>query len=159
MNFIADENKTNVFGGIITVALGGLASKFGALAVPAGLLFCFMILDYITGISAAKRRGEKTESRKSINGITKKMHMAVLVLVGAGFDILIDNVGGQFGFERKMPFLLATVVCVWLVINEGISIIENADPEGHKVPWLLPFVKWLKKKVNDSVPRAEDKDE
>lgn len=150
-----DENKMNATGGIVTLILGFIISKLGALAIPIGLLFALMPVDYITGILAAKKRGEIVSSRRGIEGIYKKLVMATLVFVGAGFDLLLKYVGGQFGFENVLPFACASIICVWLVSNEFISIFENAAVLGVKIPGILKAVKGIRKKVENILPSEE----
>lgn len=74
----------------ITAAVSALMSWLGILAVPVFLLVGCNVLDYITGLLAAKYRTEEISSYKGIRGITKKVCMWLLVLIGAWIDILIQ---------------------------------------------------------------------
>ena len=87
-----------------------------------------------------------------IRGIIKKVCMWLLVLVGAWIDILLDYAAECAGINVGLPFIAATVVAVWLVVNEIISILENMLDIGVKMPpFLLPIVKYIKKQVEEKV--------
>ena len=54
---------------------------------------------------------------------------------------------------------MATVVAVWLVANEIISILENMLDIGVTMPpFLMPIVKYIKKQVENkaNLPEAEE---
>lgn len=137
---------------LVTTILSALMGWLGILAVPVFLLVGFNIIDYITGIWAAGYRTENVNSYKGIRGIIKKVCMWLLVLVGAWIDILLDYAAECAGINVGLPFIAATVVAVWLVVNEIISILENMLDIGVKMPpFLLPIVKYIKKQVEEKV--------
>jgi len=106
--------------------------------------------DYVTGLLAAPYRKEEVKSYKSIRGITKKVCMWLLVVVGSAVDWLIRYAMQFTTFDIKVPFIVATAVAIWLVVNEIISILENMIDIGVKIPpFLLPIVKYIKKQVED----------
>lgn len=137
-----------------------LMSMLGILAVPVFLLVGCNIVDYITGLCAARYRQDKEiSSYKSIRGITKKVCMWLLVLIGSFVDILIQYAIDCTGTEITIPFVVATVVAVWLVANEIISILENMLDIGVTMPpFLMPIVKYIKKQVENkaNLPEAEE---
>lgn len=131
-------------------ALGALFSCLGILAIPVLLLVGMNVLDYITGLTASKYRDEKVTSYKSIRGIYKKVFMWVLIVIGWSMDILINYAVQYMGLGIKIPFVVATVVAVWLVCNEIISILENLIDIGVKIPpFLMPIAKLIKGQVED----------
>ena len=67
-----------VFITVFTAIHGAL----GTLAIPFYILVGVNIIDYFTGIYAAKCRGEKVSSNVGFHGIAKKVCMWLLVLVG-----------------------------------------------------------------------------
>ena len=78
--------------------------------------------------------------------------MWLLVVIGAWIDILINYAIHTAGIELTIPFIVATVVAVWLVVNEIISILENMIDIGVDMPpFLLPLMKNIKKKTEDTV--------
>lgn len=130
--------------------ISALMSWLGILAVPVFLMVGCNVIDYLTGLAAASYRTEQVSSYKGIRGIIKKVCMWLLVLIGAWVDILIQYAIEVAGFPLKIPFIVATVVAVWLVVNEIISILENMIDIGAKIPpFLLPIVKNIKKQVEE----------
>ena len=114
--------------------------------ILAGLNFT----DYITGILASKRRNELVTSDKGLWGIVKKIGMWILVGLGWAMDVLINYAGQYVGLSIKLPFVVATIVAVWLICNEIISILENLLDIGVAMPpFLMPLAKMIKGQVED----------
>ena len=134
----------------VIAVVSALMSWLGMLAVPVFLLVGCNLIDYFTGLWAAKYRTENISSYKGIRGIIKKVCMWLLVLVGAWIDILINYAVECAGIGLTIPFVVATVVDVWLVVNEIISILENMLDIGVDMPpFLLPVVKYIKKQTEE----------
>lgn len=140
----------------VTAILSTLMSWLGILAIPVFLLVGCNLVDYFTGLCAAKYRTEQINSYKGIRGIIKKVCMWVLVLVGAWLDILIRYATDCAGLNVEIPFVVATVVTLWLVINEMISILENMIDIGVKLPpFLLPIAKYIRQQVEEKAQITE----
>ena len=122
----------------------------GILAVPVLILAGLNFTDYITGILASKRRNELVTSDKGLWGIVKKIGMWILVGLGWAMDVLINYAGQYVGLSIKLPFVVATIVAVWLICNEIISILENLLDIGVAMPpFLIPLAKMIKGQVED----------
>lgn len=146
--------------GTVIAVVSALMSWLGILAIPVFLLVGCNIVDYITGLFAAKYRTEDINSYKSIRGIIKKICMWLLIVVGAWLDILINYAIHTAGVSLTLPFIVATVVAVWLVVNEMISILENMLDIGVDMPpFLMPIVKYIKKQVEHKAAIKESEDE
>lgn len=145
----------------VIAALSVLMSWLGILTIPVLLLVGCNIIDYITGLMAAKFREDGgISSYKSIRGIYKKIGMWMLVIVGAFVDVLIQYSVECAGIEIVVPFVVATVVAVWLVVNELISILENLKDSGVKIPpFLMPLMKYINRKVEDKAKLIETEQE
>ena len=140
------EKIRATFIAVFTALFGWL----GILAIPVLLLVGMNVTDYITGLYAAKYREEKVTSYKSMRGITKKVFMWVLIIIGWVMDILINYTVQYMGLGIKIPFIVATVVTVWLICNEVISTLENLIDIGVDIPpFLMPIVKLIKGQVED----------
>ena len=144
----------------VIAALSVLMSWLGILAIPVFLLVGCNLIDYVTGLVAAKYRQDGgISSYKSIRGIFKKIGMWLLIIVGSFMDILIQYAVECVGLGLTVPFVVATVVAVWLVVNEIISILENLMDIGVNMPpFLMPVVKYIKKQVEDKAKLAEQED-
>ena len=122
----------------------------GILAVPVLILAGLNFTDYITGILASKRRNELVTSDKGLWGIVKKIGMWILVVLGWAMDVLINYAGQYVGLSIKLPFVVATIVAVWLICNEIISILENLLDIGVAMPpFLMPLARMIKGQVED----------
>ena len=137
---------------LITAFFSALAGWLGILAIPVLVLVLCNIIDYITGLVAAKYRNENVNSYKGFRGIAKKVCMWLLIVIGAMADWLIIYAGQTIGITIPVSFLIACVVAVWLIVNEFISILENIKDIGAPIPpFLMPLVKNIKKQVEDKV--------
>ena len=111
-----------VIGGMISQAFGGWDA---ALAT----LIAFMAIDYVTGLIVAGvfQASDKSEtgalnSVACWQGLLKKGMTLVIVLVAARLDIVLGT-----AFVRD-------AVVIAYIVNETISIIENAGLMGLPVP-------------------------
>lgn len=134
----------------VTIAISAVMDFLGILAIPALLMVACNIIDYITGLIASKFRNEQVSSYKGMRGIVKKVCMWLLVVVGAMVDVLIQYAAETMGLDIHIPFIVATLVAVWIVVNEIISILENLVDIGIDLPpFLMPIVKRIKKEVEE----------
>lgn len=144
----------------VIAVVSALMSWLGILAIPVFLLVGCNVIDYVTGLFAAKYRTEDINSYKSIRGIIKKVCMWLLVVVGAWLDILINYAIHTAGIALTIPFVVSTVVAVWLVVNEMISILENMLDIGVDMPpFLMPVVRYIKKQVEHKAKIEEESEE
>lgn len=142
---------------VVVAVVSALMSWLGILAIPVFLLVGCNIVDYITGLMAAPYRDDGSiSSYKGIKGIIKKVCLWLLVLIGAWVDILINYAIECAGVNITIPFIVATLVAVWLVANEIISILENMIDIGVSMPpFLLPIVKHIKKQTEEKAKLIE----
>ena len=105
-----------------------LASLFGGWSSDLSTLVICMAVDFLTGlIAAALCRSEKTvsgglSSAVGFRGIAKKVGILLLVLVAHRIDLVL-------GISY-----IKTAAVIAFVINEVISIIENAGHIGIPMP-------------------------
>lgn len=151
--------RAEQFKKILTTVGSILSSLLGILYIPVMLLVCCNVIDYTTGLMAAKYRQDNTiSSYKSFKGIAKKVSMWLLVIVGAIVDELIRYAAQTVGIKIPFTFLIACVVAIWLICNELISILENIKDIGVNIPtFLLPLVKNIKSQTESAVD-IEDKE-
>ena len=144
----------------ITAILGFIASVLGVLYVPVLLMVACNVIDYVTGLMAVCSREEKLSSYKGMRGITKKVCMWLLVVVGAIVDTLLKHASHVAGIDIHMNFLVACVVCVWIICNELLSILENISDIGVPLPpFLMPIVEMIKKQTEEKASVYERQDE
>lgn len=147
-------------GKTVTVTLFGLLSAFSKmLLIPSILLISCNVADYITALIAVKMQGQKWDSNTGIKGICKKVLMWFLVFVGVAFDGLLEYASETIGLGLPVKFLVGCIVCIWLVCNEMISILENIKACGIKLPpFLEPLIKSAKEQVEDKAKPKEKTD-
>lgn len=132
----------------VIAIFGILSAWLGVLAIPVYLLVFSNVADYITGIMASVSCKEAVSSYRSMRGIMKKVSMWLLVGVGAAVDWLLLYAGQLSGSSQEpLQFVIASLVAVWLVTNELLSILENIQKIGVKLP---PFLVRILKGIQDS---------
>ena len=146
---------------IITAAGSTLSSFLGVLYIPTLLMVLCNIIDYTTGLMAAKYREDGTiSSYKSFRGIAKKVSMWLLVVVGAIIDQLILYASETAGITLPFTFLVSCIVAIWITCNELISILENIVDIGVAIPtFLLPLVKNIKSQTEEKIHFENENDE
>lgn len=146
------KNVKNWFIGIGTL----LSSWLGILYVPMLVLILCNVIDYGTGLCAAKYRDETIKSYKSIRGIAKKVCMWLLVAVGAMLDWLLQYTAETVGIVIGLNFVVASIVAVWLIANEIISILENVKDIGAPLP---PFLMKIASNIKSQAEKKAESEE
>lgn len=145
----------------IVVSIASAISSFlGVLFIPILIMVACNTLDFITGIIASKFRDESITSRAFYRGIVKKVCMWLLVVVGVLIDETIKYSVLQFGIAMPFTFLVACIVCVWIICNELLSILENMDVIGVPMPaFLKKVVRYLQQHTEGQVviPDTEER--
>lgn len=92
---------------------------------------------------------------------SQKVSMWLLVVVGAIIDEMLLYASTTIGWKSPVAFLIACVVAMWLICNEIISILENIQDMGVKIPaFLQPLVKHIRSQVEEQIntEKIEEKD-
>lgn len=146
---------------LIIVFIGLFTSFLGGACVPILIMICSNILDYITGIIASPYRKQEINSYKGIRGITKKVTMWLLVVVGALLDKTIIYISELLpNVSLNFNFAITCIVAVWITVNEIISILENITDIGVPVPkFMIKITKYIKKQVEESTEIEEKENE
>lgn len=123
--------KTAVLAAIGTIG-GGIAALFGGWTSAMTTLVIFMVIDYITGIIVAgvfhrsgKSKSGALESRAGFKGLCRKGMILLILLVACRLDLMLGT-----GYIKDC-------VCIAFVVNETLSIIENAGLMGVPVPQVI----------------------
>ena len=123
--------KTAVLAAIGTIG-GGIAALFGGWTSAMTTLIIFMVIDYATGIIVAggfhrsgKSKSGALESRAGFKGLCRKGMILLILLVACRLDLMLDT-----GYIKDC-------VCIAFVVNETLSIIENAGLMGVPIPQVL----------------------
>lgn len=125
-------------GSMATYLIGGWTKDLQTLCL-------FMVIDFLTGIAVAFffQKSNKTEngalsSQASLKGLCKKIMILVFVLVAHWLDMFMN---AQF---------IRSGVIIAFIVNELISIVENAGLMGITAPVIEQAIEILKKKVEEN---------
>lgn len=142
--------------GIISGAAAWLFAKIGVLMYVILVLAAAMAIDYVTGMLASKSEAidhpDDPEygwsSRKGAKGIIKKVGYLCVIAVAMMVDYIILRVAAEIGMAIELKAFFGILVTVWYLLNEALSIIENAGRMGAPVPdWLRQYIAVLKNKI------------
>ena len=126
----------NAWKELLVGTLTAMAAYLRAVTVPVVVLCAVMMLDWITGMTAAWINGE-LDSRVGFFGAIRKLGRLCLVAVGMAADYIIASGVSTAGAELPIDMAVALLVCFWLIINECISVLENCDKAGVPIPEFL----------------------
>lgn len=137
-----------------------LSAKLGILFPVLCILTAMMIVDYLTGMLASKAESldhpdDKNygwNSKKGAKGIIKKVGYLSAIAVAMVVDYVIAAVSEKLNMQMPVTALFGLLVTVWYLLNELLSIIENAGRMGAPVPeWLTKYIAVLKDKIDKQV--------
>ena len=143
----------------VKAAIVGIFGAFGAAFGWLGWLVLAwigcMVVDYISGSSAAMKAGQWS-SAQARAGIWHKAGMIVVVIVAAVADNVLALVVASIpSISIDYTVLLLPMVLVWYILTELGSILENAAAMGSDVPpFLIRILASAKEKVE--VATGED---
>ncbi len=124
-----------------------VSSVFGGWNAALTTLVIFMIIDYITGtmVAAVWKRSAKSEngglsSASGLRGLCRKATVLASVLVAARLDLITGSA------------YIRDAACIGFILNETLSIIENAGLMGVPLPGVI-------RDAVDVLGKAKDKGE
>ena len=124
--------RANVLYSLVGVVGGFVAMAFGGWSDALITLIVFMALDYVTGLIVAgifkkskKSENGALESRAGFKGLCRKGVALMIVLVAVRLDIIMHTT------------YIKDAVIIAFVVNESISIIENAGLMGIPIPSVI----------------------
>lgn len=142
--------------GVVSGAAAWLFARIGVLMYVIIILAGAMAIDYITGMLASKSEAidhpDDPEygwnSRKGAKGIIKKVGYLCVIAVAMMVDYIILRVAAEIGMTIELKAFFGILVTVWYLLNESLSIIENAGRMGAPVPeWMRQYIAVLKNKI------------
>lgn len=123
-----------------------VTSMFGGWTKAMTTLLIFMIIDYMTGLIVAgvfhkspKSENGALESKAGWKGLCRKGMILLFVLVGHRLDLVI---GASY---------IKDAVCIAFIVNELISLIENAALMGVPIPQIITKAIDLLQKAEEGV--------
>lgn len=149
---------------LATGVVAYLSHKLGATFYLLGLLLVLMVIDYVSGMAASaveaidhpddRRYG--WSSKKGAKGIAKKVAYLCVIAVSMVIDYIVIRTSGVLGVALPNT-MLSLLVSVWYLLNEALSIIENAGRIGAPVPnWLMKYIAALKNKIDSHEEESDN---
>lgn len=127
---------------IVIGLIGGCANALlGGFTIPLQILLILMIMDYVTGIIKGYYKKELSSSTGFL-GILKKFGILFVVILAY-----------QLGVLTNQP-VVKDMACIFYIVNEGLSILENLAAIGVPIPG---FLKDKLKGLNEN--KDDEKDE
>lgn len=150
------NKKVLIEKGIITFVGLWIGKMIGMLSQTLMLLGVLMLVDYISGMLAAKKEALEHQndknygwsSKKSIMGIYKKVGYILTILVAISADYLIYKFEKEMGIEVEKNTIFGFLVTVWFIINELLSILENVGRMGVELP---EFIKNILMELRENI--------
>lgn len=144
--------------GAVSMIGAWLFNRIGILLYVILILAAMMCVDYLTGMLASKREAIDHpddpsygwSSAKGAVGIIKKVGYLCVITVAMVVDYIILRAAAEMGWQINIKAIFGLMVAVWYLLNELLSIIENAGRMGAPVPeWLTRYISVLKNKIED----------
>ena len=122
-------------------------------------MIIFTALDYLIGMAAAKWFPATPEdgwsSKKGIQGFIKKITYISLAGVVLGVDLVIIELGNHGYFNITWGVHFGIFAMCYLILTEGVSILENAGRMGIEVPFLTNSLKYFRKGITRSAEKGK----
>lgn len=121
------------------------SDRLGLLYPALMLLLGMMVTDYISGMAASKKEAmddpdnpdKGWNSEKGWRGIFKKVAYLFVIGVAMAVDWLIFRTTASMGIQMPASTFFGLLTTVWFILNELLSILENAGRMGAPLPEFL----------------------
>lgn len=149
------KDKINILLVPVSVAGGLFSTMLEEYLILIILVAAAISLDVISGLIKAAATGEPITSQKGTKGFFKKIvllfSMTFAFFLDVAMPLLFEVCSISLPFEKSLLF--GSVVCVYIVLNESISITENILKTNNKA---VP--KWLKKLLQGAKNEIDKKE-
>ena len=135
-------NLKNFLIGVLSIIGGWILSMIGGWDMALQVLVIVIVMDYITGLTAAWFE-QKLNSKVGFRGIVKK----ILLFVPVVLVYWLDQVLGT-DYLRNMAIL-------FYIANEGLSILENLGRANIPIPEFIKKALEVLRKQNGEEGKAE----
>ncbi len=123
---------------LCSLAAGVICAYFEKYALLYALVGVAVMMDLVSGMSAALISGEGLSSRVLRLGFLRKLMFLLAVAFGTFLDVLLPLAAATVGLEIGRGLLFSAVISIYICIGESISIMENiCRATGREPPALL----------------------
>lgn len=135
-----------------------IGEKLGLIGPSMILLCALMIVDYVSGMLASKKEAIEHpkdkrygwNSKKGIIGIYKKVGYLLTILVAISTDYIIFRFIKEIGIDYNTKTFFGLLVVIWFILNELLSILENAGRMGVILPnFIIRVLTEIKGKIDE----------
>ena len=130
--------------GAFSFVAGAVIALIGGWDVLMQVLLLFIVIDYVGGLIQAIME-KKLDSNIGYRGIIKKVSYFAVVIVAAQLDRVL--------MPMDVPPLARSITVLFLLVNEGLSILEHAAAVGVPIP---KFLVDLLKKLRDQAENTSN---
>lgn len=136
---------------ILAIILGIISTFFKAYGLILFSVAFILLFDFLTGLIKAKVIGEPITSKKGSVGFWKKVAKILAVAMGIFIDCtmpLLIKAGVNYKLNFPLPFGL--IIGVYIIIVELISIAENLDACGVRIPkFVINLLKGAEQQIDN----------
>lgn len=162
-----DKLKIYLTQGATSTVIAFAIARLGVLFYALLIFIIIMVIDFISGMAASKKEAIEHphskkygwNSRKGMLGILKKFGYLLIVTVAIVLDFLILKVAGSIGIEMPSSTFFGLLITVWFILNECLSIVENAGRLGVEgIPkFLTDAIAVLKHSIEEKGEETDEK--
>lgn len=128
-----------------------IVSYYNNLYLPIIMLIICNILDTLTGIFKSLYIKKKFTCSKFFWGFIRKLCMYFLIFIGICIDIVIVYTVENLKLSIPYNNLFSGLICVWLILDELLSILRNLVVLEIPMPnFLISIIKKLKSTIDNS---------
>lgn len=153
-----DKVKAYLVQGVLATGVATFTARLGILGWVLLVLLVCMIIDFLSGMAASAKESLDHpddesygwSSKKGKAGILKKFGYVLVVSAAIILDFIIYKTAGYLNFDMPTSTFFGLVVAILFILNELLSIVENAGRMGAPVPgFLRKTISVLKNKVEE----------
>lgn len=147
-------NQIHIF---LAVVGSGIASLIGGFDALFQFTLILVLVDIVTGFIGAWENKE-VSSKVLRRGLINKCFFIVFVWIGMLADKVMVEVTGNTIHILGKEYLFRNIVLCYIILEELISVLENAVIMGIPIPkWLRSVLKQVSNTVNTSTPKVVSK--
>lgn len=145
--YLTVTNAISIVGAFLIGIVGGYDAIFSMLLV---LVFA----DIVTGFIKALYNKE-ISSKALRRGLVNKVLYILLIWIGVLADKVLYDMTGSYITIAEKTFLIRDVIVIYLILEELISVLENAANIGLPIPaWLRSVLKQVDDVANANAAKA-----
>lgn len=142
----------------VSALLGAAATISEQYLILIILVAVVIVMDVISGLIRAAATGEPITSEKGTRGFWKKIALLFSMMFAFFLDLAVPYVLDVVSISIPKMLLFGSIVGVYIILNESISIAENIlKANNHSIPkWLKKLLSGAKGKIDEMGDEKKD---